>query len=66
MWQINEVVKFDESHYRILFFQSGEIIWIHMEEAKGVPFLVLEEQLSQWIDENAYLEVQTLLNILSL
>ena len=28
--------------------------------------LVLEEQLSQWIDENAYLEVQTLLNILSL
>ena len=51
MWQINEVVKFDESHYRILFFQSGEIIWIHMEEAKGVPSLVLEEQLSQWIDE---------------
>ncbi|MDV4278968.1 hypothetical protein MSG94_11720 [Acinetobacter baumannii] len=36
MWQINEVVKFDESHYRILFFQSGEIIWINMEEAKGV------------------------------
>lgn len=66
MWQINEVVKFDESHYRILFFQSGEIIWIHMEETKGVPSLVLEEQLSQWIDENAYLEVQTLLNILSL
>ena len=51
MWQINEVVKFDESHYRVLFFQSGEIIWIHMEEAKGVPSLVLEEQLSQWIDE---------------
>ncbi|MGF2259061.1 transposase, partial [Acinetobacter baumannii] len=51
MWQINEVVKFDESHYRILFFQSGEIIWINMEEAKGVPTLVLEEQLSQWIDE---------------
>lgn len=47
MWQINEVVKFDESHYRVLFFQSGEIIWIHMEEAKGVPSLVLEEQLSQ-------------------
>ena len=51
MWQINEVVKFDESHYRILFFQSGEVIWIHMEESKGVPALVLEEQLSQWIDE---------------
>ncbi len=47
MWQINEVVKFDESHYRILFFQSGEIIWINMEEAKGVPTLVLEEQLNR-------------------
>ncbi len=51
MWRTNEVVKFDESHYRILFFQSGEIIWINMEETKGVPSLVLEEQLSQWIDE---------------
>ena len=51
MWQINEVVKFDESRYRILFFQSGEIIWIDMEETKGVPSLVFEEQLSQWIDE---------------
>ena len=42
-------------HQWILFFQSGEIIWICMEEAKGVPSLVLEEQLSQWIDENVYL-----------
>ena len=55
MWQINEVVKFDESHYRVLFFQAGEVIWIRMEESKGVPALVLEEQLSQWIDEKRLL-----------
>ena len=50
MWQINEVVKFDKP-LPVLFFP----IWRnHMDSygnPKGVPSLVLEEQLSQWIDK---------------
>ena len=32
MWQINEVLKFDDQLYRILFIDFGDIFWIQINK----------------------------------
>ena len=34
MWQINEVLRFDEQLYRILAVKPGEIVWIRIGDCK--------------------------------
>lgn len=51
MWQINDVVKFDEKLYRILRVNSGEIVWICLDSDKAQPEYVSELSLSEFIDE---------------
>ena len=37
MWQINEVLRFDGQHYRILAVNSGEIVWICLDLDTAQP-----------------------------
>ena len=37
MWQINEVVRFDGVLHRILSVDNGSVVWIQIEQEKGVP-----------------------------
>lgn len=50
MWQINEVLKFDNQLYRILSIDSGTIFWIKVEAKNAFPEAILEEQLYEFID----------------
>jgi protein tyrosine phosphatase len=52
MWKINEVLSFDDVRYRILHIHQSEIIWINIDENKGIPKLVLHLQLIEWMDNN--------------
>lgn len=37
MWQINEVVLFDNDPYRILAIEDGQVVWMQISADKGVP-----------------------------
>jgi len=45
MWQINEVLRFDEQPYRILAVHPGELVWIEINSDKGFPEFILELKL---------------------
>ena len=51
MWQINEVVQFDNVLYRILALKSGDVVWMQTEIDKGVPQTKTELLLMQYMDE---------------
>ncbi|EFK2866160.1 hypothetical protein A8526_005183 [Escherichia coli] len=36
MWQINEVVLFDNDPYRILAIEDGQVVWMQISADKGV------------------------------
>ncbi len=50
MWKINEVLSLDGVRYRILQIDGGEIIWINIDEDKGIPTLILHAQLTALMD----------------
>ena len=50
MWQINEVLKFDDQLYRILFIDFGDIFWIQINKKNALPEVVREEALSEFLD----------------
>ena len=50
MWQINEVLKFDDQLYRILFIDFGDIFWIQINKKNALPEVVREEALSEYLD----------------
>jgi hypothetical protein len=50
MWKINEVLSLDGVRYRILQIDAGEIIWINIDEDKGIPTLILHAQLTALMD----------------
>ena len=50
MWKINEVLSLDGVRYRILQIDGGEIIWINIDEDKGIPTLILHTQLTALMD----------------
>jgi len=55
MWQINEVLKFDEQLYRILSINPGEIIWISLDSQTAKPAYISELALKSYIDEGRLL-----------
>ncbi len=58
MWKINEVLSFDDVRYRILHIHQSEIIWINIDENKGIPKLVLHLQLVEWMDKGRLIRSQ--------
>lgn len=52
MWQINEVLKFDDKLYRILLVKPGEIVWICLDSGTAQPEYVHELKLTEYIDES--------------
>ncbi|XYS42454.1 transposase [Acinetobacter baumannii] len=50
MWQINEVLKFDDQLYRILSINFGDIFWIQINNKNALPEVVREELLFEYID----------------
>ena len=58
MWKINEVLSFDDVRYRILHIHQSEIIWINIDENKGIPKLVLHLQLIEWMDNGRLVRSQ--------
>lgn len=55
MWQINEVLRFDEQPYRILAVHPGELVWIQIDSDKGFPEFILELKLISYLDEGRLL-----------
>ncbi len=53
MWQINEVVLFDNDPYRILAIEDGQVVWMQISADKGVPQARAELLLMQYLDEGA-------------
>ena len=51
MWQINEVVLFDNDPYRILAIEDGQVVWMQISADKGVPQARAELLLMQYLDE---------------
>ena len=51
MWQINEVLRFDGQHYRILAVNSGEIVWICLDLDTAQPERRTELELISYFDE---------------
>ncbi|HGY4246763.1 TPA: transposase [Citrobacter freundii] len=51
MWQINEVVRFDGVLHRILSVDNGSVVWIQIEQEKGVPQTLPELMLAQYLEE---------------
>ena len=51
MWQINEVLRFDGQHYRILAVTSGEIVWICLDLDTAQPERRTELELISYFDE---------------
>ena len=49
MWQVNEVLCFDNLLYRILNICNGQIIWIPIEQGKGTPKILPELQLEEYL-----------------
>ena len=37
MWQVNEVLKFDDQLYRILAIELGTIYWIQVDSKNALP-----------------------------
>lgn len=58
MWQINEVLKFDDQLYRILFIQFGNIFWIQINNKNALPEVVREEALSEYLDNERLTRAQ--------
>ena len=51
MWQINEVLRFDEQLYRILAVKPGEIVWIRIDTNTAQPERITELELISYLDE---------------
>ncbi len=51
MWQINEVVLFDNDPYRILAIEDGQVVWMQISADKGVPQARAELLLMQYLYE---------------
>ena len=51
MWQINEVLRFDEQLYRILALNPGEIVWISLDSNTAQPDRRTELELMSYLDE---------------
>lgn len=52
MWQINEVLRFDEKLYRVLSAKLGEVVWICIDENTAKPEFVHELKLLSYLDES--------------
>ena len=50
MWQVNEVLKFDDQLYRILAIELGTIYWIQVDSKNALPEICQTEQLCEYID----------------
>uniref|UniRef100_UPI002587CAB6 transposase n=1 Tax=Idiomarina sp. TaxID=1874361 RepID=UPI002587CAB6 len=37
MWRVNDVVEYDNKQYRILFVESTRLVWLCIDENKGIP-----------------------------
>lgn len=37
MWRVNDVVEYDKKRYRILFVASTKVVWLCIDENKGIP-----------------------------
>lgn len=37
MWRVNDVVEYDGKRYRILFVASTKLVWLCIDENKGIP-----------------------------
>lgn len=37
MWRVNDVVEYSEKRYRILFVASTKLVWLCIDENKGIP-----------------------------
>lgn len=68
MWRVNDVVEYDNKRYRILFVESTRLVWLCIDENKGIPTseyidvledLVASGQLIRVDDPFAELQVLT-------
>ncbi|MBN2426717.1 MAG: hypothetical protein JXK94_00110 [Deltaproteobacteria bacterium] len=51
MFRVNEVVKKEQTLYRILKLLPEEVVWIPVEDEKAFPSLVLKKELTAAIDD---------------
>jgi hypothetical protein len=58
VFQVNEVIRVDEMHYRILTILGDEIIWICVDDKKSFPELVLIKTLVLAIENETLKRVE--------
>ncbi len=58
MFQINEVVKYNEAPFRVLMQMPDHIIWIALDDTSAFPQLVSKKELEIAIDEEVLTRIE--------
>ncbi|MGR6780329.1 DDE-type integrase/transposase/recombinase [Moritella viscosa] len=51
MWQVNETLSYEGKNYRILYLSNSYFYWLIIDDDKGLPERVYQEECIRWVDE---------------